>query len=302
MALTLFILAAGMGSRFGSLKQLAPLGPSGETLMDYTIYDALQQGFDKVVFIIRHDFEEAFQQQVLSKYQGRVGIALAYQTGDACMPQGFTHPERSKPWGTVHALLCAEKELNAGPFVLVNADDFYGRSAFQAMAAHFKRTAGQAGLWAIAGYPLSITLPSHGTVTRGLCVAGLDGHMENLLEVKGVERHEGVLRCPDSKGGFEILPADMPVSMNCIAFTPDVFGPMRALFHAFLDRDGQDPKSELAVPTAVDAIVKMGQAKVALPPVSGPWFGVTNPEDSQAVKESLRQLVDQGVYPSPLFA
>jgi NDP-sugar pyrophosphorylase family protein len=295
MELTLVLLAAGMGSRYGGLKQLDPFGPNGETLMDYSVFDAERAGFTRVVFVIRKDFEAEFQAQVAAKYAGRIGVGLAFQSLEA-LPQGFTVPEgRSKPWGTGQALLAA-KALLTGPFAVCNADDFYGREAYAAMAAWLKSAA--AGEGALVSFRLGGTLSEHGTVSRGVCEVK-DGYLQDVTERTKLRAQEDGVRDLDAPGA-PLLDLETPVSMNFWGFHPSVLGHFEAGFIDFLASMPEPLKSEFYLPSAVKQGLRERWLKVSALSGGQRWFGVTYPQDKAEVQSALRALVEEGSYPGKL--
>ncbi|MDX2186485.1 MAG: sugar phosphate nucleotidyltransferase [Opitutaceae bacterium] len=293
MALTLLILAAGMGSRFGGLKQLEPVGPCGETLLDYSVHDALKSGFDRVLFVIRRDFEATFREQIGARYRDRVEVEYAFQSLER-LPEGFAPPPgRVKPWGTGHATWCARAQLN-GPFAVINADDFYGRAAFEQLA-HFLRTQ-RAGEAALAGYTLRRTLSENGAVSRGVCEVGPDGLLRSVTEHKGIR--------PEAVGASRSFSGDEIVSMNCWGFGPDFLPGLHGAFLGFLAslEKGDPLTSEFYLPGAVSDLVATGSLRVRVVPAESDWFGVTYREDKPKVTAALEALTASGAYTKPLFA
>jgi UTP-glucose-1-phosphate uridylyltransferase len=289
---TLVLLAAGMGSRYGGLKQVDPVGPSGETLLDYSIYDALRAGFGKVVFIIRHDIEAQFREVVGKRFEGRVPVDYAFQELND-LPAGFAVPAgRAKPWGTTQAVLAAEKVVRE-PFAVLNADDFYGRNSFATVAQHL--TSGSRDL-AMVGFQLKNTLSEHGTVARGICGVGPDGYLTSVEELTKIEK-----TATGARDGERSLTGDELVSMNFWGFHPAVFGNLRERFTAFLQRAGQEQKSECYIPATVNELMAAGQARVRMLSSTDPWFGVTYKEDKPRVVASIARLVADGVYPAKLW-
>jgi NDP-sugar pyrophosphorylase family protein len=297
---TLLILAAGMGSRYGGLKQLDPMGPNGETVLDYSVYDAIRAGFGKVVFVIRRDFAEAFKTAVGDKFSGKIEVAYAFQELSD-LPDGFTVPQgREKPWGTAHAVRAARHEIDA-PFAVINADDFYGQDAYAQLAAYFSKSTEEPELRScMVGYRLENTLSEHGSVNRGLCL------VENG-SLKGVEEHSTIARSEDglirgqnlSGQNVEIAPSAI-VSMNFWGFTPALFPSLEALFIEFLEAHGQEAKSECYIPTVIDHLIQTEQTDCAVIETSGSWFGVTYPDDKPFVEASIRELIARGTYPEKL--
>ena len=297
---TLFILAAGMGSRYGGLKQLDGLGPNGETIMDYSVFDAMRAGFGKVVFVIRKDFEEDFRRVVLSKYADHVPCEVCFQGIDN-LPEGFTrNPERTKPWGTNHAVLMA-KDLIHEPFMVINADDFYGTESFEVMAKFLLDVNGQEGKYCMAGYRVGNTLSEHGTVSRGVCATDKMGYLTDVVERTAIESKEGHIVFPDENGVETEIPFDTPVSMNMWGFTPEYFEYTEEAFKAFLTKNAQELKAEFYIPTLVNDLIKAGKATCQVLDTPAKWFGVTYADDRQMVVDKIQALVDAGVYPSKLF-
>jgi NDP-sugar pyrophosphorylase family protein len=292
---TLLILAAGMGSRYGGLKQIDPVGPSGQTIMDYSIYDAARAGFGKVVFVIRRSFAEVFQREIGARAARRLPVAYSFQELDM-VPSWFTvPPERQKPWGTGHAILVSRPFIDE-PFAAINADDFYGREGFEQMARHLEQTAGD---FAMVGYTLRATLSEHGAVARGVCDIDDQGNLRTVVEHLKIER-QGTGAVDRRPGGDRPLTGDELVSMNLWGFTPALFDHLEPAFQEFLRAEGNQLKSELLLPSLIDRLIKGGQARVKVLRSPGHWFGVTYPEDKPRVMENIRALIDQGLYPSSL--
>jgi len=293
---SLLVLAAGLGSRYGGLKQLDPVGPSGETLLDYAVFDALRAGFDRVVFVIRREFAEAFRAQVMAKYAGHVPTDVVFQSLDALPPGLASPPGREKPWGTGHAVWCA-REAIAGPFAAINADDFYGADSLRRIAAFLRDTpAGGAGkeFFCMAGFRLDRTLSEHGAVARGVCTTGPDGWLSSIVEQTGITRAE--------VGPGRKYSGAETVSMNCWGFTPAVFAGLDGQLREFFAERGGDPKAEFYLPAAVSAMIARGQAAVQVLRVDSLWFGVTYREDRARVRAVLAQLTQEGgEYPRKLF-
>lgn len=296
---TLFILAAGMGSRYGGLKQLDGLGPNGETIMDYSVFDAMRAGFGKVVFVIRKDFEEDFRNVVLSKYADHVPCEVCFQGIDN-LPEGFTrNPERTKPWGTNHAVLMA-KDIIKEPFMVINADDFYGKESFEVMAKFLLDVNGQEGKYCMAGYRVGNTLSEHGTVSRGVCATDKMGFLTDVVERTAIENKNGHVVYQDNGVDVEI-PFETPVSMNMWGFTPEYFTYAEEAFKAFLTENAQELKAEFYIPTLVNDMIKSGKATCQVLDTTAKWFGVTYADDRQMVVDKIQALVDAGVYPNKLF-
>ena len=298
---TLVVLAAGMGSRYGGLKQVDPVGPSGETILDYSVFDAERAGFGKVVFVIRKDFEAEFKEKVGRKYEGLVPVSYCFQD-IADLPAPFTVPEgRAKPWGTAHAIRAARSEV-AEPFAAINADDFYGRDAFARLAKFLSApAAGDKLHFAMVGYRLDLTLSDHGSVARGICdVQG--GMLASVREMTKLVRVPGGAENREDEANPVRLPGDTRVSMNLWGFTPDLFTALEARFPAWLEKNGSAPKSEWYIPFVVDELVREGKADVAVLPTDSRWFGVTYREDKPFVTAEIAKLVAAGEYPDCLFA
>jgi NDP-sugar pyrophosphorylase family protein len=291
MSLTLVVLAAGMGSRYGGLKQIDPVGPGGETVLDYAVFDALRAGFTRVVFVIRRDFEALFREQIGARYAGRAAVDYVFQSLDA-LPPGFTPPAgREKPWGTGHAVWCARDAL-PGNFAVINADDFYGADSFAQLARFL--TAARGGDFAMVGFRLANTLSEHGAVSRGVTAAGPDQALRSIVE------HTGI--APEDVGPGRKFSGEEIVSMNCWGFTPALFAGLDAQFREFLAARGGEPKSEFYLPAAVSALIGRGEAKVRVLPTASTWFGVTYREDKPRVQAAIAGLVAAGRYPGKLWA
>jgi len=298
---SLLILAAGVGSRYGGLKQLEPVGPDGAALMDYTIYDALQEGFGRIVLVVRRETEAVIREHMDSGAGKDIEVAYAYQELNA-LPSGVALPgERSKPWGTGHAVLTAAPVLD-GPFVVANADDFYGREAIAALGSFLTEPTPISGgvQWAMVGYRLADTLPPSGSVSRALCLQDEDGWLVGLQEVLAIQRDGGVARWEDDRGVAHITPLDALVSMNLWGFTPDVLGHLEDGFTTFLAGD-PTAKEEYYLPVAVADALGDGTARVKVLPDGGRWCGMTSPEDRATTAAVLRELVEAGEYPERLW-
>jgi UTP-glucose-1-phosphate uridylyltransferase len=294
---TLLVLAAGMGSRYGGLKQIDPVGPNGETIIDYSIYDALRAGFGKLVFVIRHDFEKQFQESIGSRFEKRIPVEYVFQELDM-LPPGFSVPAgRTKPWGTTHAILLAEHVVRE-PFAAINADDFYGRQAYLVLAQHL--TSGTAD-YAMVGFILRNTLSEHGSVARGVCHVDRQNYLQSVIEMTKIERDGAGVKNTEADGKITTLTGDEPVSMNYWGFTPAVFGHLRERFAGFLNNSGNDLKSECYIPSTVNELVTAGQARVKVLRSGDSWFGVTYREDRPRVVESIRKLIARGDYPAKLW-
>ena len=296
---TLFVLAAGMGSRYGGLKQIDGLGPNGETIMDYSVYDALRAGFGKVVFVIRKDFEEAFREVVISKYADKVPCEVCFQSVDK-VPEGCTYnPERTKPWGTNHAVLMA-KDLIREPFAVINADDFYGRESLQVLADYLKSVEGTTGKYCMVGYRVANTLSENGSVSRGVCATDENGYLTDVVERTKIEKVGDKIIYTEDGVDTEISP-NSPVSMNMWGFTPEYFEYVEKAFVEFLQARGQELKSEFYIPTLVNDMIRSGKATCKVLDTTSKWFGVTYAEDRPQVVMKINNLVKEGVYPEKLF-
>ncbi len=299
---TLLLLAAGMGSRYGGLKQLDGLGPNGETIMDYSIYDAIQAGFGKIVFVIRHDFEDQFRKQVLSKYEGHIPAELCFQSLDK-LPEGFSVPEgRTKPWGTNHAVLMA-KDVIKEPFCVINCDDFYNRDCFRVIGKFLSELPeGSKNKYAMVGFRVGNTLSENGSVSRGICSTDANENLMTVVERTEIERHNGEVQYKD--GDKWVTVADTtPVSMNVWGFTPDYFEYSDKFFTEFLESPETkvNPKAEYLIPWVVNKLINSGTATVKVLDTTSKWFGVTYSADRPGVVAKIQKLVDEGVYPSKLF-
>lgn len=294
---TLVILAAGMASRYGSMKQVQGFGPGGETIMDYSIFDAMRSGFGKVVFIIRKEFADNFKSIFEPKLKGRIETAYVFQELDS-YTNGFPIPaERTKPWGTAHALLCA-KDAVQEPFAVINADDFYGYNAFKNAAA-FLNVGCTEKNYAIVGYDLLGTLSAYGTVNRGICALDHDGNLASITERINISKKGEKIVAEDGREPAE-LPANTPASMNFWCFAPSFFAWTEKLFAEFLSQHGNTPKSEFFIPVVADQFVKEG-GTIQVIPTSSLWFGVTYKEDAPFVQENLNTLIKEGEYPQHLW-
>jgi len=295
---TLVILAAGMASRYGSLKQIQSFGPSGETIMEYSIYDAIRAGFGKVVFIIRKEFETDFREIFGSKLAGNIKVEYVFQDLQAYL-NGISVPaDRTKPWGTAHAVLCAKDAVNE-PFAVINADDFYGRDAFQ-KAFDFMVKDCSPSKYAIIGYELLKTLSDHGTVNRGVCVVDEHKNLVSIAERLNISEKDGQIQCDDGASP-KILPRDSSVSMNFWCFHPAVFGITQEMFDAFVRENAGNIKAEFFIPIVADHFIKQGIGQIPVIPTSSNWFGVTYKEDAPSVQASLDALVAAGEYPQSLW-
>jgi choline kinase len=297
---TLVILAAGMASRYGSMKQVQGFGPAGETIMDYSIYDAIRAGFGKVVFIIRKDFAEPFKNSFEPKLAGKIKTEYVYQDMDAHLGayKDQVPAERTKPWGTAHAVLCT-KDAVQEPFAVINADDFYGKDAF-AKACQFLTTGVSNERFAIVGYELSKTLSENGSVSRGVCTINDAGNLTAVNERTKIYREDGAI-VYEEEDTKHTLAADTKVSMNFWCFAPSVYALSESLFADFLSARISDPKSEFYITTVGDAFIRQGGV-ISVIPTSAQWFGVTYKEDAPGVQASLNTLIEAGEYPANLWA
>lgn len=300
---TLLLLAAGMGSRYGGLKQLDGLGPNGETIMDYSIYDAIKAGFGKIVFVIRKDFEQDFRDKVLSKYEGHVPVELCFQSLDA-LPEGFTCPEgRVKPWGTNHAVLMA-KDVIKEPFCVINCDDFYNRDAFMVIGKFLSELPeGSTNRYAMVGFRVGNTLSDNGTVARGICSKDADGCLTTVVERTEIMRVDGPVCYKDEEGKWVAVEDNTPVSMNMWGFTPDYFAHSEEYFKGFLADPANmaNPKAEFFIPLMVNKLINDGTATVKVLDTTSKWFGVTYAADRQSVVDKIQSLINEGVYPNKLW-
>lgn len=297
---TLFVLAAGMGSRYGGLKQLDSLGPNGETIMDYSIFDAMRAGFGKVVFVIRKDFEDDFRKKILSRYEGHIPVDVVFQQLDK-LPEGYKCPaDRVKPWGTGHAVLMGKEAINE-PFAVINADDFYGYDAFRVIAEELSKARTGKGDYCMVGFYVGNTMTENGSVSRGVCTTK-DDQLESITERTAISYNENrEIEFTDEKGEKHTLAPDTPVSMNLWGFTPDYFDFTEREFVKFLDEKLKVDKSEFYIPSVVDTLVKSGEARVKVLTTDSKWFGVTYSADREKVVSSLAALHADGTYPSALF-
>ena len=296
---TLFVLAAGMGSRYGGLKQLDGLGPHGETIMDYSIYDAIRSGFGKIVFVIRKDFEADFRSKILSKYENHIPVEVVFQALDN-LPEGFVCPEgRTKPWGTNHAVLMG-KDVKE-PFAVINADDFYGRNSFEVIAKELSTPKSRKGDYCMVGFRVGNTMSESGSVARGVC-ENKDGFLTTVVERTAIaynEKHE--ISFTDENGKEQILDPSTPVSMNLWGFTPDYFEFSEKYFVDFLKENINTPKAEFFIPLVVNELVTKGDASVKVLDTDSKWFGVTYAADRQGVVDKFAELHANGEYPEKMF-
>lgn len=298
---TLFVLAAGMGSRYGGLKQLDGLGPNGETIMDYSIFDAIRGGFGKIVFVIRKDFEKDFREKILSKYENHIPVELVFQSVGK-LPAGFTCPEgRVKPWGTNHAVLMGKEVINE-PFAVINADDFYGRDSFAVLGRWLSELPeGAKNRYCMVGFRVGNTLSESGTVARGICSTNDEGCLTTVVERTEIMRVDGKVCYKDEQGAWVAVDDNTPVSMNMWGFTPDYFKYSEDYFIDFLKNNLDNLKAEYFIPLMVNKLINEGTATVKVLDTTSKWFGVTYAADRQGVVDKIQSLVDAGEYPSKLF-
>ena len=297
---TLFVLAAGMGSRYGGLKQLDGLGPNGETIMDYSIYDAVRAGFGKVVIVIRHSFEQDFREKVINKYEKVIPVEVVFQEID-CVPEGASYnKERVKPWGTNHALLMGKNVIKE-PFAIINADDFYGKESYEVLAKFLMEKENKTNEYCMVGYRVSNTLSESGSVSRGVCEVDAENNLTSVVERTSIERKDNKIQFTDENGQEVEISENTPVSMNMWGFTPDYFKYSEEFFKKFLQENGDNLKSEFYIPTLVNELVcnKIVSCKVLDTPAK--WFGVTYAEDRPQFVEKINDLVEKGVYPKKLW-
>ena len=300
---TLLLLAAGMGSRYGGLKQLDGLGPNGETIMDYSIYDAIKAGFGKIVFVIRKDFEKEFKEKVLSKYEGHIPAELVFQSLDA-LPEGYAVPEgREKPWGTNHAVMMA-KDVIKEPFCVINCDDFYNRDSFMVIGKFLSELPENSkNAYAMVGFRVGNTLSENGTVARGVCSTDENGLLTTVVARTEIMRVEGKVSYKDEEGQWVAIEDNTPVSMNMWGFSPDYFDYSEKYFKDFLadEKNRTNLKAEFFIPLMVNKLVNDKTATVKVLDTTSKWFGVTYSADREGTVERIQSLVNEGVYPSKLF-
>lgn len=297
---TLFVLAAGMGSRYGGLKQLDGLGPNGETIMDYSIFDAIRGGFGKLVFVIRKSFEQDFREKIISKYENHIPVEVVFQDLND-LPAGFTCPEgRQKPWGTNHAVLMGKNVIKE-PFAVINADDFYGRDSFAVLGKWLTEATGKKNEYCMVGYRVGNTLSESGSVARGVCETNAEGYLTGVVERTAIERIDGDIQFTDENGKKVVLEENTPVSMNMWGFTPDYFQYSEDYFVDFLKENISNLKCEYFIPLMVNELIQKGTATVKVLDTTSKWFGVTYAADRQGVVDKIQALVDAEEYPNKLF-
>ena len=298
---TLFVLAAGMGSRYGGLKQLDGLGPNGETIMDYSIFDAIRGGFGKVVFVIRKDFEADFRTKILSKYENHIPVEVVFQSVDD-LPEGFVRPEgRTKPWGTNHAVMMAADAVHE-PFAVINADDFYGAEAYKTIGDYLAQLGESRNSYCMVAYDLNKTLSENGTVSRGVCGVDPKGDLTSMVERTQIERMPDGRIVFHDNGADEPLSEDTPVSMNLFGFTPDFFAYSKEYFKTWLAENRENLKSEFYIPTMVNKLIGEGAASLRVLRSAAQWHGVTYKEDKPALMASIEKMIAEGKYPRNLWA
>jgi NDP-sugar pyrophosphorylase family protein len=296
--LTLLVLAAGIGSRYGGIKQIDGFGPHGETIMDYSLFDAVRSGFTKVVFIVREEILEIVKEKFLPKLKGKVDVEFVVQSLDKLIPPNYKNAERTKPWGTGHATLCA-KDVIHEPFAVINADDFYGKEAFQSLADFFSTE--KSGAHAMVGYTLKNVLSEHGSVSRGCGERDEQGFLKTVIERTTIVKENGKIVAKEKEGDLVLSP-ETPTSMNFWGFHPNVFDLAQQLFDEFLQSNHQNLKSEFYIPIIVNEMIKRNKGKVKVISGGTTWFGVTYQEDKEAVSSKIAALVKKGDYPEKLWS
>ena len=297
---TLFVLAAGMGSRYGGLKQLDGVGPSNETIMDYSIFDAVNSGFGKLVFVIRKDFEDEFTKKIVKKYEKKIPVELVFQEPNM-LPEGFTpNPERVKPWGTNHAVMMGKSVINE-PFAVINADDFYGRESFKVLADYLTSLNKSENKYCMVGYRVGNTLSESGTVARGVCETDENDNLTGVVERTKVKRIDGKVSYQEDNGSWVSIEDNTPVSMNMWGFTPGYFKYSDEYFIKFLNDNQDNIKAEFFIPLLVNELIVNKKVTVKVLDTPSKWFGVTYAEDRPTVVSKLKELTEKGVYPTPLW-
>ena len=300
MEKTLVILAAGVGSRYDGFKQITSVGPGGEFIIDYSAYDAIRAGFNKLVFVIRSDIEQQFRTTIGKRVAGNIETFYTFQELED-LPEGVEiNPERAKPWGTAQAVLTCANLINS-PFAVVNADDFYGKESYSILSQFLDTVSSEGNDYSMVGFKLSGTLSRHGSVTRGICKSREDGKLANIVETPGISYSDGQIRFTDSAGNKKELKKDELVSMNMWGFTPSILGLLEEEFRIFLQSYAKDLRRELAIPTAVNSLIAKRRASVKVLSTSSKWFGITYPEDKDEVIAEIRLLIERGEYPNSLW-
>lgn len=294
----LLIMAAGMGSRYGGIKQIDGFGPNGETIMDYSLYDAIRAGFGKIVFVVRDEIKSAVEEMFLPKLKGKVEVCFATQTLEKFVPVKHGKVERKKPWGTTHAMLCGKEFINE-PFAVINADDFYGKDSFESLATFFATA--KPTHHAMVGYTLKDVLSEHGSVSRGVAEErDANGYLKTLNELKDIVVENGKIISREPTGSRQ-LSGELPVSMNCWGFMPSIYDFAEKLFHQFVDKNIDNPSAEFYIALLVNDIIKKDLGKIHIIRGGTTWFGVTYKEDKEEVSQKIKDLVKQGIYPNKLW-
>jgi dTDP-glucose pyrophosphorylase len=296
---TLLVLAAGMGSRYGGNKQLDEVGPSGETIIDYSIYDAIRAGFGKIVFVIRRDIEDQVRERFVERLEGKIEIDYVFQE-ITNLPEGVkVNPDRQKPWGTSHAILVTKEKIRE-PFGVINADDYYGAESFDILRDFLINDTSDTN-YCIVGYKLGNTLSDYGNVNRGICQVSPDGFLENIVETREIQKIKTGAMAPGPDGDQQYFTGNEIVSMNLWGFKPSCFDFLGREFRSFIDRSGMDLKSELDIPTSVDKFVKSGEITIQILMSSEKWFGVTYRDDKPHVVENIKKMIRKGIYPARIY-
>jgi NDP-sugar pyrophosphorylase family protein len=298
--ISLLVLAAGIGKRYRGLKQVDPIGPAGETLLDYSLYGASQAGIDRVVFVIRREIEDVFRQSIGDYWKRHFAVDYIFQELEAGLPKGFQVPaDRQKPWGTGHAVLISQEAISS-PFATVNADDFYGPSVFRDLASWLRKSpllSGSRDEYCFVGYRLRNTLSDHGHVSRGVCRIDAEGFLAEVVERVRIEKKGEGARTPDEKGGWIAFAGDEVVSLNFWGFRPSIFAHLGKGFAEFLERSGNNSQAEYFIPSVINEMIQAGKIRVKYIPTGEPWFGITYPEDLPRVRAQIQDLVRMGVFP-----
>ncbi|MFI4912500.1 MAG: NDP-sugar synthase [Sedimentisphaeraceae bacterium JB056] len=297
---TLLVMAAGMGSRYGGLKQIDPVGPGGEAIIEYSMYDAIKAGFGKIVFVVREQFKDLFDEKIGSKVKGKIEVAYACQELEKCLGDYKLPPQREKPWGTAHAILVAGEIVNE-PFAAINADDFYSRNSFTTMADFLSNPNLKAGEYSMVGFKLANTLSEHGSVSRGICQADEQNLLQKVVEHTKIVKDGSKIYNINDDETKKPMNADDIASMNFWGFGPDIFEHIKEQFAEFLNEKGKELKSEFYIPFVVDRLINEGKATVKVLPTESHWFGVTYKEDKEAVQQSIAKLIADGLYPEKLW-
>lgn len=297
---TLFVLAAGLGSRYGGLKQMDGIGPNGETIMEYSVYDAIRAGFGKVVFVIRHSFEKEFKEFVNQRFGSAIPVEIVFQELEY-LPEGYQlNPDRVKPWGTNHAVLMG-KDAISEPFCVINADDFYGKESFETLSKFLQSLQGKKNEYGMVGYRVGNTLSESGAVARGVCQTDTNNYLTTVVERTHIERINGKIQYKDTDESWHELTENTPVSMNMWAFTPDYFDYSLTAFKQFLNEHGNELKSEFFIPLLVNNLINSKTATVKVLDTTSRWFGVTYKEDKPMVIAKINELINQNIYPKNLW-